>query len=443
MALVPANEEVLVWDVKTGELLSRWRESSATKSEVTVIAPSRGDADVVAVGYADGAIRLWDTKTSTVVISFNGHKSGVSAIAWDKAGTRIVSGGRDADLILWDLVAEVGVCRLKGHRDMITGLEFLAVGEVGSGGEEREEGWVISTGKDALVKLWELETRHCVETHLAHQGECWAMAVMPDCRGLVTAGQDGEMKVWEIDLQSLPGRSSRDTDCLHDRGTIYRQIRDRTAGIKFHPDGNVFTVHGVDKNVEIWRIRSGDEVQRALKRKRKRKLEKIDDEEKEGEDTEGIVAASISDIFISYVVVRTGGKVKSVDWAVKPRSKSSRPVDQLLVSCSNNSLEFYSVERRQKEKKEKKTEAEVPDYNKLYTVELPGHRTDIRALSLSVDDRMLASASNGSLKIWNVRTGACIRTFECGYALCCSFLPGDKIVGSIIFEGSNIENPSC
>jgi U3 small nucleolar RNA-associated protein 12 len=41
---------------------------------------------------------------------------------------------------------------------------------------------------------------------------------------------------------------------------------------------------------------------------------------------------------------------------------------------------------------------------------------------------MLASASSGSLKIWNVKTGTCLRTLECGYALCCAFLPGDRIV---------------
>jgi len=41
---------------------------------------------------------------------------------------------------------------------------------------------------------------------------------------------------------------------------------------------------------------------------------------------------------------------------------------------------------------------------------------------------MLASASNGALKIWNIKTQNCIRTFDCGYALCCAFLPGDKVV---------------
>ena len=51
-AYAAANEEVLCWDVKTGELLSRWRDASCT-DEVTVICRSEIDVDVFAVGYAD------------------------------------------------------------------------------------------------------------------------------------------------------------------------------------------------------------------------------------------------------------------------------------------------------------------------------------------------------------------------------------------------------
>ena len=315
----------------------------------------------------------------------------------------------------------MGLYRLRGHKDQITGLEFLRNdnGEDSMRDAADGDGWVLSTGKDTLIKLWDLSTQHCVETHVAHHGECWTMAMMPDQRGCITAGHDGEMKVWTIDTEGLAERASSDKDCIVDQGTLYRTIRDRAASVKFHPDGNFFAVHGVDKNVEIWRIRGQDEVQKVMKRKRKRKEQKGE----AVEDEDSIVAASLGDIFVSYVVVRTGGKVKSVDWAVKPRSKAADS-EQLLVSCTNNSLEFYNIEKPG----EKKKKSEVPEYNKLYSVELPGHRTDIRSVALSSDDRMLASASNGSLKIWNVRTGTCIRTFECGYALCCSFLPGDKIV---------------
>lgn len=37
----------------------------------------------------------------------------------------------------------------------------------------------------------------------------------------------------------------------------------------------------------------------------------------------------------------------------------------------------------------------------------------------------------GSLKIWNMKTTACIRTLECGYAICSTFLPGDRQVCSL------------
>ena len=40
----------------------------------------------------------------------------------------------------------------------------------------------------------------------------------------------------------------------------------------------------------------------------------------------------------------------------------------------------------------------------------------------------LTLCDTGGLKIWNLKTLACIRTLECGNAICSSFLPGDRHV---------------
>ena len=48
-AIVGADEEVLCWDLKKGELLSRWKDN-ACNSEVTTIAQSEADPDIYAVG---------------------------------------------------------------------------------------------------------------------------------------------------------------------------------------------------------------------------------------------------------------------------------------------------------------------------------------------------------------------------------------------------------
>ena len=443
-AIAAANEEVLCWDIKKGELLSRWRDSDC-KAQVTAIAQSKTDPDVYAVGYEDGSIRLWDSKIATIIVSFNGHKSAVTHLIFDKSGVRLASGSKDTDVIIWDLVAEVGLFKLRGHKDQITGLHFLQPSADAGLDEDGDalasedtgnlEGYLLTTGKDSLIKLWEVSSQHCIETHVAQtNGECWALGVSPDGSGCVTAGNDGELKVWSVDTAGLIKLSTQVSTSgklrfLHDRGVLHRQSKDKALEVSFHPRQDYFAVHGSEKAVELWRIRSEDEVKKALARKRKRRREKLTasgekmEVDGEGEEkSDDISSAEITDFFVPYVIVRTGGKVRSLDWV---RNKSLKSM-QLLVATNNNQLELYDVPTKEKSKKSKTDE--MPDYTRTLAVDLPGHRADIRALSLSSDDRMLASASNGGLKIWNVKTRSCIRTFECGYALCCAFLPGDKIV---------------
>ncbi|KAK4154654.1 hypothetical protein C8A00DRAFT_32547 [Chaetomidium leptoderma] len=441
-AIVAANEEVLVWDIKKGELLGRWREENC-RSKVTAIAQSKTDPDVFAVGYEDGSIRLWDSKIATAVVSFNGHKSAVTILAFDKTGVRLASGARDTDVIVWDLVAEVGQYKLRGHKDQITGLHFVEPDPMVQADDEDEqalmavdtetaEGFLLTTGKDALIKLWDLTSRHCIETHVAQtNGECWALGVSPDFSGCVTAGNDGEMTAWALDIAGLASSAqkvdlSQSINFLRDRGTLHRQSKERAVEVIFHPRRDYFAVHGVEKSVEIWRIRNESEIKKGLARKKRRRREKlakdkkadeVDDAEDKADD---ITQADISDVIVQHIIIRTTGKVRSVDWATNKGNKDL----QLLVGSTNNLLELYSVVGKDK----LKSKSDAPDYNKALAVELPGHRTDVRSLSLSSDDKMLASAANGSLKIWNIRTQTCIRTFECGYALCCAFLPGDKVV---------------
>ncbi|KAJ0421924.1 hypothetical protein BJY00DRAFT_101442 [Aspergillus carlsbadensis] len=434
-AVVGAGEEVLCWDVKKAELLGRWNDS-ACRAQVTVIAQSKTDEDIFAVGYEDGTIRLWDSRTESVIISFNGHKSAITQLAFDSAGVRLASGSRDTDIIVWDLISEVGLFKLRGHTDQITSLHFLVPSPelLNQAGLNDHAGFLITTGKDSLIKVWDLSSQHCIETHVAQSnGECWSLGLAPDQSGCITGGNDGELKAWSIDEAAMLEISkekagSEKRKILVDRGVFYRNGKDRTTGITFHPRADYLALHGSEKAVEIWRIRSEIEVQKSLARKRKRRKEKESQratengelEKAEEEAEEDGSAAPVTEVFVSHIIVRTGGKVRSCDWI---RTKSSGKI-QLLAATTNNQVEAYSVAMHNKKSK---SEDEL-DYNRTLAIDLPGHRTDIRSVALSSDDRMLASASNGSLKIWNVKTQNPLRTLDCGYALCSAFLPGDKIV---------------
>ncbi|KAK4994203.1 beta transducin [Elasticomyces elasticus] len=437
-AYVGANEEVLCWDVKKGQLLSRWRDGDC-RAEVTAIAQCAVQQDLFAVGYADGSIRIWDALSGNVIISFNGHRSAITHLVFDLAGSRLASGARDTDIIIWNLLSEAAEFRLRGHKDQITGLRFIQTRrsytqsprtddavEVAAEDGNVGENYLLSTSKDSLIKIWDIVTPHCIETHVAQtNGECWALAVAPDGNACITAGNDGELKVWSLDTKSLNERAGDDKNSkyLQSQGILHRQGKDRTLSINFHPRLDYIAVHGSEKAVELWRIRSAEEVQKSLARKRKRKREKAaaaGDPPLHEEESVGI--ANVSDVFVPYVVVRTGGKIRSVDWVGHRGSKTM----QVLAATANNQLEVYSVDATTRAKKT--ASAEAPEYSRIISVDLPGHRTDVRSLALSSDDRMLASASAGALKIWNLKTRNCLRTLECGVSLCCSFLPGDKIV---------------
>ena len=74
----------------------------------------------IASGHADGSIRLWDCERGTCEATLNGHKSAVTVLRYNPAGSLLASGSKDCDIILWDVIGEAGVFRLRGHRDQVS-----------------------------------------------------------------------------------------------------------------------------------------------------------------------------------------------------------------------------------------------------------------------------------------------------------------------------------
>jgi U3 small nucleolar RNA-associated protein 12 len=100
-----------------------------------------------------------------------------------------------------------------------------------------------------------------------------------------------------------------------------------------------------------------------------------------------------------------------------------------MLALNNNALETYLLPSpKRSSKKTAATDDAATEPTKTHSVELPGHRNDVRCVAVSSDDNVIASAASGTLKIWNAKSTACIRTMECGYAISMAFLPGDRHV---------------
>jgi U3 small nucleolar RNA-associated protein 12 len=63
--------------------------------------------------------------------------------------------------------------------------------------------FLVTCAKDTFVKLWDLTTRHCVQTVVAHRSEVWTLDVDPTGTTILTGSGEGEVKAWRLDRDAL------------------------------------------------------------------------------------------------------------------------------------------------------------------------------------------------------------------------------------------------
>ncbi|KAK1922326.1 putative WD-repeat protein [Papiliotrema laurentii] len=452
LAFVPGWEDVLVWDVKMGEMISMWHSTGIT-SPITSLLPAPLPSSststsprIFAVAYQDGSIRLWSFDSAaprdpTEIVTFNGHKKSITQLTFDNDGSRLASGGTEGEIVLWDRLAEVGLFRLKGHRAPITGLAFIPHPELGT---TSHAGFLASTAKDGYLKLWDLSTQHCVQTVVVGKGEVSSLAAQEedgeeDGSGrwiLLSGSADGEAKAWVVKNEDLAKGMAENAN--GELPTLVQPLctlplpasSSPIIQIAFHPSQPLILLQTSDRVTTVLRLRTEEEVAAKRARRKKRDREKGRKKGDEGAEQENDEAddqpVKWEERVQAWCIVRSNAKVKS--FSLGPEDASVKGGISLLLALSNNSLETYTLPSPSTTRKSKLPDGKTPEPSKTHTLEIPGHRQDIRALAISSDDQVIASAASGTLKIWNARTTACLRTMECGYAICATFLPGDRHV---------------
>ncbi|PWA40153.1 transducin family protein / WD-40 repeat family protein [Artemisia annua] len=121
----------------------------------------------------------------------SGHADGRSLLA---------SGSKDNDIVLWDVLGEVGLFRLRGHPDQdmgcvvclfVTGDRYGVVG-----------------AKSGSLEIIDVRSGTSVEEVKAHTGSVQSIVSLPDGNGFVTGSTDHDVKFWEYETTKDPGQDS-------------------------------------------------------------------------------------------------------------------------------------------------------------------------------------------------------------------------------------------
>ncbi len=171
----------------------------------------------------------------------------------------------------------------------------------------------------------------------------------------------------------------------------------------------------------LYRIRTVNDSTKKMKRRVKRRKEK-------GDIGDSLVQCS--DVLELVSTVNTTHKLTSFDFG---RELSSSDEIEVLFGLNNNSMQMYRFGRhnastkKDKEKKEDGAGVEnTGSFEKLMSISLAGHRSDVRAVSLFSTDDILLSVGQKDARMWSIRSLECVRSIGVEGGLCCCLLPGDK-----------------
>ncbi|KAL5218936.1 hypothetical protein ABZP36_019620 [Zizania latifolia] len=415
LLLAAALDRFAAWDLKRGLPSLSFATSSPSPSlAVSCIATfssaASASASSIASGHTDGSIRLWDAETGSCEATLHGHRSAASALRFSPSGAVLASGSKDCDIILWDVVAQAGLFRLRGHRDQVTELVFLDSGKK-----------LVSCSKDKFIRVWDLDTQHCLQIVGGHHSEIWSMDVDPSETFLVSGSADPELRVFTVRKSAEEGEDWNKWDVLKLFGEIPRQSKERVSTVRFNKNGNLVACQVAGKTADIYRVLDETEAARKAKRRMHRKKEKALAKATSAEGNGTVIdplsaqdlqkpTPVVTDVFKLLQVLRASKKICSI--AFSPNNPPKGCLATLSLSLNNNMLETYSVDSE--------------NVSKMYSIEMHGHRSDIRSLALNSDDNLLMSTSHNAVKIWNPSTGDCLRTIDSGYGLCSTFVPGNR-----------------
>jgi WD40 repeat protein len=275
------------------------------------------DGSLVATASLDYLIRVFDGQSGDLIYTLQHHRDSAFCVAFSTDGKRLVSGGRDGTVQLWDMATSERIAgtRTSGFVFRLAvspdGAHFASISHYSTSGQVWDmasgapfyaldghhtrlrsvayspDGRYLATGdEDDVIILRDPTSGEPLKTLTGSGGEARSMAFSPDGQYLAVGTSLSRIDLWNLEEQSYEGwwfahsggvwglAFSADGSLIISAGadgalrawdaTTGKRLRTITyhsSGVRdiaLSQDGSTLVSGSDDRRVVIWRIRSND-----------------------------------------------------------------------------------------------------------------------------------------------------------------------------------------
>ncbi|MHC4679373.1 MAG: protein kinase domain-containing protein [Planctomycetota bacterium] len=214
-----------LWDVASGRLVGKM--VLAQVRDVTF----NPDGSRILTGGQDSVVRLWDAATLTCLGEFRQHQGTIDAVAFSPDGSQFLTGSYDGTTQLWDADTLEPIGKPLIHQSEVKGGAFSP------------DGTKILIGfADGTIRLWHTTTLNPIGTPMQHVKLVTDVAFSPDGSQLLACSIGGTARLWDAATLKPIGPTLKH-NCGWPRAS-------------FSPDGSQILLYGQGRT-QVWKAPPG------------------------------------------------------------------------------------------------------------------------------------------------------------------------------------------
>jgi WD40 repeat protein len=182
------------------------------------------DGKLIVSGSDDSTINLW-TREGDFIKSLKGHTEGVNSVSFSPDGKAIASASRDRTIKLWNL--EGDVLKVLNVGDWVNSIRFSPNGKT-----------LVSGTENGMIQLWDLNG-NLLNSWQAYEYKVYSVNFSPDGKNIASTGGDRTIKLWNSNGKLL---------------RTFRGHKDEVQSVSFSHNGKNIASASKDKTIKIWNL---------------------------------------------------------------------------------------------------------------------------------------------------------------------------------------------